>query len=405
MAYVPPHRRIQEGSSSSLKPTPIAPPPQQGDCSGNVRDDFRKWFAVDSNGDTSNLLLEFKPFHGKTYEHLRYKKLYTLSANPPVIEGLEVENNLRSTTINQAFPWKKICERFKDDILEEFHDMQSYIEESKPHCAQPSFFIRLGKSLFRGHRLDCHESITMDMLEKALKAETSFQESVKKSLDINIQKNIFEALQEKILAGLQTSDFTEDENYFIQVADNLGSEGILYLKCVNNNEYGGQLQLEKIHKDFLYLKHFIADISCVNKLMDLRLALITKNYSTELSEEERECIGGIVKSACIEKGAKVGLHWPDGGDSAGNRFEVLGSWHRKVTTIVGKLWTIQFKHVNRGNYMKNPGFITSSDEVTYEVDLKLTSLTKYLREQVQWDDEDIMNTLEDILKWVWTECL
>jgi len=400
MAYVPPHRRIQEDSSSSLKP-----PPQQGDGSGYVRNNFRKWFAVDGNGDTSNLLLEFKPFQGKTYQHLQDKKLYTLSANPPVIEGLEVENNLRSTTINQAFPWKQICERFKDDILEEFHDMQSYIEESKLHCAKPSLFIRLGKILFRGHRLACHESFTMDMLERALKAETSFQESVMKSLDINIQKNIFEALQEKILAGLQTSDFTEDENYFIQVADNLCSKGILYLKCVNNSEDGGQLQLEKIHKDFLYRKHFIADISCVNKLMDLRLTLGTKNYSTELSEEERECIRGIVKSACIEKGAKVGLHWPDGGDSTGNRFKVKGSWHRKVTTIVGKLWTIQFKHVNRANYMKTRRLITSCEEVTYEVDLKLTSLTKDLREQVQWDDGNIMNTLEDILKWVWTECL
>jgi hypothetical protein len=420
MAYVPPHRRMREGSASSLRPTPVAPPPQQGDriregssssfrptpvaptpqqwhLSGYVRNNFRKWFAVDDDGDTSNLLLNFKPFHGETYEHLRDKKHYTLFANRAVNEGFEVENNLRSSAINEGFPWKKICERFKDNILEKFRDMQSYIEESKPDHVKPTFLIRFGKNLFRGCGLGCHEIFTKDMLEEALKAETNFQKSVMKTLDTRIQKNLLEALEEKILEELQTSEFEEKENYFIQVEDNLHPDILLRLICVNNSEDGGQLQLKKIQMEPSAC--FIADISCVNKLMDLRLTLVSENYSTELSEEETECIVEIVKSACIENGAKGGLHWPLGRRSVGNRFKVHSSWHRKVTTIVGKLWTAKLLHVNRFN------FETSFGGVTDEVNLKLTSLTKYLRDQVQLDEENIMNTLEDILKWVWTECL
>ena len=107
--------------------------------------------------------------------------------------------------------------------------------------------------------------------------------------------------------------------------------------------------------------------------------------TSKLQEEERESIEGIVKSARIEKGANGGLHWPSKGDTVGNRFKVQGAWHRKVTTIVGKLWSIQLKHVNRANYMERHGYTRkanreiSSEEVTYEVDLKITSLTKYMR--------------------------
>lgn len=406
MAYVPPHRRIRDGSSSSFRPTPVAPPPIGRYNKGSrkreiyvpyVRNDFRKWFAVDENGDPSNLLLKFKPFHGETLEKLRYKKLYTLFADSAVNEGAEVENKLRSSAINEASPWKRICERFKDNIRAEFLDMQSYIETSKPDHEKPTFLIRFGKNLFRGCELACHEIFTVDMLEEALKAETTSQNAVMKTLDTNIQKIIFEAVEEKILAEMQTTECEEKENYFINVQDNLCPDHLLRLVCVSNSEDGGQLQLKKIKMEPLI--HFIADISCVNKLMDLRLTLITQNYSTELSEEERECILGIVKSAHRQDGAKGGLHWPLGGDSVGNRFKVYSTWHRKVTTIVGKLCTIRLQRVNRIE------FETSFGGVTYEVDLKLTNLTKNLRDQVQWDEENILNTLKDIVKWVWTEFL
>jgi len=414
MSYVPPHRRVQEDSSSSVRPKPVAPPPlnrnNRGDRVGRssrvlkpdvdikyARNNIRKWFAIDGNGDTSNLLLEFKPFHGESFEHLRDQKLFTVSANPPENGGLEVESNLRSLAINDASASKEICERVRDDLREAFHNVLSYIEATKPDYVKPTFWARFGRILFHGGGLAWHERITVDLLAKTLKGETSLHNPVRKTFDTNLQKANFEALREKILAGLQTLEFEEKENYFIQVEDNLRPDVILGLKCVTNSEDGGQLKLKKI--EINPVRHFVADISCVNKFMDLRLILVTKKYLTELSEEERDYIGGIVKSACIEKSAKGGLHWPLGGDCVRDRFRVKGSWHRKVTTIVGKLWTIKLQHVNRAE------FKASSGRVSDEVDLKLTSLTKCLRDQVQWDEENIMNMLENILEWVWTECL
>lgn len=47
--------------------------------------------------------------------------------------------------------------------------------------------------------------------------ETRVQNPVWTSFNINVQKNILEALQDKILAGSQTSDFKYKENYLIQV--------------------------------------------------------------------------------------------------------------------------------------------------------------------------------------------
>lgn len=411
MSYVPPHKRVQEDSSSSSKPKPVAPPTfhrnNRGGRGGRssrilkpeidikyARNNIRKWFAVDGNGDTSKLLLEFKPFHGESFEHLRDENLFTVSANSPENGGLEVESNLRSLAITEALPSKEIRERVKDDLREAFHNVQSYIEATKPDYVKPTFVARFGKILFHGGGLAWHERITVDMLAKTLKGETSLQNRVRKTFDTNLQKNTFEALKEKILAEVQTSEFMEKENYFIQVEDNLRPDVILGLKCVTNSEDGGQLKLKKIEMD--PVRHFVADISCVNKFMDLRLLLFTNKYLTELSEEERECIGGIVKSACIEKGVKGGLHWPLGADSVKDRFRVKGSWHRKITTLVVKLWTIKLQHVNRAEFKASSGRV--SDEVNLK--FKFTSLTKCLRDGEQWDEETIMNSLEDILEWV-----
>lgn len=415
MPYVPPHRRVQEDSSSSSRPKPVAPPTfnrnnkgvRGGRSSRILKPDvdikyainnIRKWFAIDGNGDTSNLLLEFKPFHGESFEHLRDEKLFTVSANSPENGELEVESNLRSLAINEVFPSKEIIERVKDDLREAFHNVKSYIEATKPGYVKPTFLARFGKILFHGGGLAWHERITVDMLAKTLKGETSLlQNRVRKTFDTNLQKNTFEALKEKILAEVQTAEFMEKENYLIQVEDNLRPDVILGLTCVTNSEDGGQLKLKKIEMD--PVRHFVADISCVNKFMDLRLMLFTKKYLTELSEEEKECVGGIVKSACIEKGVKGGLHWPLGADSVRDRFRVKGSWHRKITTIVGKLWTIKLLHVNRAE------FKASSGRVSEEVILKFTNLTKCFRDDEQWDEETIMNGLEDILEWVWTACI
>ncbi|XP_059069630.1 uncharacterized protein LOC131859647 [Cryptomeria japonica] len=144
-------------------------------------------------------------------------------------------------------------------------------------------------------------------------------------------------------------------------------------------------------------KHLLADTSCLNKVLDWRLS-VTEKYLIDLHEEDKECIEGIVKSACIEVNAEGGLFWPPGALER-NRFQVARVQILNVTTIVGKTWDIKFQHVTRVHHTD------SSCEVSNEIDLKLKSISKYLRERRQWEEENIMNILEDSLKWVWMEGL
>ncbi|KAH9295359.1 hypothetical protein KI387_038947 [Taxus chinensis] len=180
------------------------------------------------------------------------------------------------------------------------------------------------------------------------------------------------------------------------VKDTLDSDAHLRLTCRKKGTDGKQLELKKIELGpFGYV---VADISCLNKLIDLRLIVLTEVYLklTELREEIKECIEGIVKSACIEESAKGGLHWPLG-DSARNSFKVVTSMHYNVTTIVAESWNVKFQRANRAE------FETSSGRVTNEVNVKLKKITKHLRDQRPWEEDKIMNILEDILKWFWTE--
>ncbi|KAH9295358.1 hypothetical protein KI387_038946, partial [Taxus chinensis] len=171
MPYVPPHRRLAEEGQSSSRP--IVPPlsvsrhgdnkikKKQAHKKGEnslpdvdikyARNNFRKWFAVDGNvNPTSSLLLEFKAFPGESFAHLRDEKLYTISANPSRADDQDVENNLRSLTMDEAHPWKYTWEKIKDDLREAFQNVEKYVEISKPDHAKPSFTARLGKILFHG---------------------------------------------------------------------------------------------------------------------------------------------------------------------------------------------------------------------------------------------------------------
>ncbi|XP_059069120.1 uncharacterized protein LOC131076117 isoform X2 [Cryptomeria japonica] len=220
---------------------------------------------------------------------------------------------------------------------------------------------------FPSYGLAWHESFTLETLEKTFRHGERGLKTPSKNFDNNIPKDIFEAVKEKAIMSLASPTLKEKVAYLIMT-------------------------------ELSTVRHLVADTSCLNKLMDWRLS-VTEKYMIDLHEEDKECIEGIVKSACIDVSAKGGLRWPPGG-SKRNRFQVRGVWILNVTTIVGKTWDIKFQHANRVHF-ENPSACTVSNEIN----LKLKSISKYLRERRQWDEENIMNILEDSLKWVWMEGL
>ncbi|GLJ50931.1 hypothetical protein SUGI_1084530 [Cryptomeria japonica] len=290
MSYVPPHRRAHSSSKPETPPLPAQ------------RQTYKSKYPKPE--------LEFKPFAGESFAHLRDEKLYTISVNPHPVDDVEID--MRSLTINETHPWSSIWE----NIVSWWWVRMEWMSQLR-HPGE--------------------------------KIEWS-------------------------IAGLASSTLKEKVVYVIQVEDDLNHGVVLRLTCRKKIKDDKQLELKKIEQ--IPVRHFVADISCLDKLMDVRLMVTTEQYLTDLSEKDKESIEGIVESACIEESAKGGLHWPLGG-SVRNRYKVKGAMILNVTTIVGKTWNMKFQHANRGE------FIASSGRVTNEVTLKIKSITKYLRDQRQ----------------------
>ncbi|GLJ50935.1 hypothetical protein SUGI_1084710 [Cryptomeria japonica] len=396
MSYVPPSRRAHSSSKPETPPLPAqrqnykSKYPKLGVDIKYAKSSIHKWFAADENANPpDNLQLEFKPFAGESFAHLRDEKLYTISVNPHPVDDVEID--MRSLTINETHPWRYTWEKIKGDLREAFDNVENYVKMSKP-----SISARFGKILFHGGGFAWNGCLSSDILEKKLNGERGLQNPLRKTFDTHIPKDIFEALKERSIAGLASSTLKEKVVYVIQVEDDLNPGVVLRLTCRKKITDDKQLELKKIEQ--IPVRHFVADISCLDKLMDVRLMVTTEQYLTDLSEKDKESIEGIVESACIEESAKGGLHWPLGG-SVRNRYKVKGAMILNVTTIVGKTWNMKFQHANRGE------FIASSGRVTNEVNLKIKSITKYLRDQRQWEEDNIMNMMEEVFKWTWMEGL
>ncbi|XP_057859175.2 uncharacterized protein LOC131068003 isoform X1 [Cryptomeria japonica] len=404
MAYVPPHRRVQ----SSSKPEIPALSFNRLYNYPAANDPVFMWFPVDENvNPPANVKLEFKPCPGRSFPYLKDKMLYSISVNPHSVD--DVENDMRFLMINATHPWRYTCEKIKGDLRQCFQRLENHVKKSKVDYAKPAFTIRFGKILFHSVRLPWHECVSLYTLEKIWKREISHQFLLKKIFDRHIPKDLFEALKEKTITSLETPALKEKVVYIIMVGDNLNSSIHLRLTCRKKDTNGKQLELKKVYNDgdcvSLFpiqieldpLKHFVADTSCLNKVMDWRL-LGTEKYQIDLHEEDKESILGIVNSARIEVSAKGGLQWPNGG-SVRNRFKATEAWTLNVTTIVGKTWDMKFQQANRVNLKDSSGTVSN------EIDIKLKSITKYLRDQRQWEEDNIMKILEDSLKWFWMEGL
>ncbi|XP_057859173.1 uncharacterized protein LOC131068001 isoform X2 [Cryptomeria japonica] len=385
MAYVPPHRRAKSSSKPETPPHSVNKvykyPARDDDA---ARSNVFIWFPVDEHvNPPANVQLDFKPFAGRSFPHLEDKKLYTISVNPNPVD--DVENDTRSLMINETHPWRYTCEKIKGALRECFQRLEKYVKGSKPNYAKPTFTARLGQNLFHGS----------NTLEKIWNSEISLQNQLRKVFYTHIPEDIFESLKEKTITSLESPILKEKVVYIVEVGDILNPNTVLRITCRKKGIDGKQLELKKI--ELHPIRAFVADTSCLKKLMDWRLS-VTETYLIDLDEEDKESIEGIVNSACIDVSAKGGLQWPNGG-FVRKRFVLIKTWTLNVTTIVGKTWDIKFQHADRAKFMDSSGMVSN------EIDIKLKSITKYLRDRRQWEEENIMNILEDSLKWVWMKVL
>ena len=70
---------------------------------------------------------------------------------------------------------------------------------------------------------------------------------------------------------------------------------------------------------------------------------------------------------------KGGLRWPLGKECLAERFSVVGVWHTKYKVFRGQSMKLRLRHADRYDYK------TSAGEVSEEVTLKLTGISKLLK--------------------------
>ncbi|XP_052184441.1 uncharacterized protein LOC127796379 [Diospyros lotus] len=123
--------------------------------------------------------------------------------------------------------------------------------------------------------------------------------------------------------------------------------------------------------------------------------LNTKEASTDLTDDERHCIGNLINSAVLNSEVKGGLRWPLGQETSGGRFTVVGAWHTNDKIFQGSSMRLKVRDADRFD------FRTSVGEVTREVSLKMTEISEPLKQN---DQVDLVTTmLEDNLRLIW-EC-
>ncbi|CAK9174926.1 unnamed protein product [Ilex paraguariensis] len=159
------------------------------------------------------------------------------------------------------------------------------------------------------------------------------------------------------------------ELYHVKLSDNLQPGSTISCKCrVAENQK--KLELYKIELN--QVRHLVADMSCLDKSLDLRLMLCTKRIITTLTDDEVDSIRSLVSSATLDPEVKGGLRWRLGKESSGDRYTVVGVWHINAKIYRGSSIRLKIRDADRFD------FLSSSGEVTCEVTLKMTSIVSNL---------------------------
>lgn len=153
-----------------------------------------------------------------------------------------------------------------------------------------------------------------------------------------------------------------------------------------------QLEFSKIELN--QVRHLVADMSCLDKNLDLRLMLCTKRILAAVMDDELENMKILISSARLDSDVKGGLRWSLGKQSLGDRYTVLGVWHTNAKTFGNSSMRLKVRHADRFD------FRSSNGEVANEVSLKMPGVVSLLREQTVNTDL-ALEMLEENLKLIW----
>ncbi|PKH69498.1 hypothetical protein CRG98_050135, partial [Punica granatum] len=147
------------------------------------------------------------------------------------------------------------------------------------------------------------------------------------------------------------------------------------------------------------IRHMVHDISCIEKNLDLRLMLSTKQTLTSLRDDEEESIKALIASVILDPTSKGGLRWPFGkASSPGDRYRVIGVCHTVSRIYVSPLMRLKVRDVDWFD------FKTSVGETKEEITLMLKGIASELLGK-KLDINSVSDMLRNVLKLLWEHFL
>ncbi|KAK0600732.1 hypothetical protein LWI29_017936 [Acer saccharum] len=373
MAYIPPHKRHSKDSESerpSLIPERLAPLPHKQhrnlklpskrkyDNSGDIvyaDNAIFKWFIVGNfDADQDNQL---EPISVESFEQRMGMKPLVLVNNHPTKGNDEEGESTTSSTLSES-----VAVNVWPDLLTSFEIVRNKMESKELDEGKPSMVARFGKILFHG---------TPSVRSESVLRKDHVDETTLRRMKRTFYTNTPYSYMENIISGVVPkigADLVEEKN-------------IYHIKVELNP-----------------IRHMVIDISCIDKNLDLRLALYTKRIISALQDDEMHSFRNIVNSAILDPEVKGGLRWPLGKACSEDRYSVIGVWHTIAKKYKSPSLSLKARHVDRFDFKVAIG------ESTFEVNLKLRRIVSHLQE-VKIERDSICDVFKDNLRMIWDHFL
>lgn len=292
--------------------------------------------------------------------------------------------------LEEERPWVKISERIVTDLIDSANRAMKEMElGTEREEIKLTFVARTGKVLFLGNSVD------LETIKKAACAETDSRSQLHKLFYSSVPSAYRDDIQDLVVPKAGFEFDSDKEHYHVKVFDNCQPGSTLSCKCtvVKDNQ---ELQLQKVELN--QVRHLVADISCLPKDLDLRLMLCTKKILKNMDEEESDGINKLISSAIIDPDVKGGLRWPLGKEYVAGRFSIVGVWHTNYKAFKSGTAKLYLRHTDRFDHR------TSVGEVYTEIMLKLTGISKHLRED-NLEKGSLVELLEPTVELIWNHFL
>ncbi|KAB5512107.1 hypothetical protein DKX38_029135 [Salix brachista] len=372
MAYIPPHmRRSEDVRRASPFPETLQAQFQRimnlrastshQNKSGNIvyaDHAISKWFAVGLDDDghfPPNIHLE--PISLEHVERKSGEKPLVLVNSVVTEEDCKLERNCSKS------PWEIIAENVHQELVSSFEILRKEIDDQGSEKVKPALVARLGKIHFRGSHLMGLESVNKTQVEE------SFLRKFRRSLYTDIPSSYMENIIDGVVPVIGVDFEGEKDVYHVKLSDNTRPDATISCKCsVMENE---KLVLYKVELN--PVRQMVIDVSCLDKNLDLRVALSTKKILTTLTEDEKNSISDLINSAVLDSDTKGGLRWPLGKASCGGRYSVIGAWHTVTKAYKSSSFRLKVRDADRFDFKSGSG------EATREIYLKLKRIVSEMQ--------------------------